>query len=356
MPEGQQATAPVRSYMLLPGEGVYGAELAYGWMLNFNMLEAINGALDFLRVNAFTWVINKMAMSESTREHIYLDSNWLVSDGFECTDDNITRCVRLDEHTDVTQTTMGAQDTVWIIGRLNFKFSKHQRAKRIVGFLSFEPWPAELFLAQWVPQPLQALAASSSDNTIFSADKDPPQVFQSLMGGQEFQEGEVLLTEASPFVVRCYSYREPGSEQLQYARLRGDALHGDRLAGFKMFDEHALKAHATNEGTVSVLATPPCKRSILGYKFLLPGLDGHFSVEVDRSCLVQAIVTIAPQCSMGAKWALGVDGYFAFDHVVGEGCQLMPCPSLSRGAANSIEHRLFVNACSRYVCQHGSNR
>lgn len=345
---GEQGTAPVRSYMLLPGEGVYGAELAYGWMLNLNMLEVIEGGIEFLRSSAPPWVLNKMMLNNDTKRHIYLDTNWLVSDGFECTDDNITSCICVAQDSDISELSVRADDCAFIVGRLNMTFSKHKRSARITGFSSFELWPPGVALSSWVPASISTLAGAG--NLQLHADGHAPAVRQSLMGGEEFCQGDVLTTEASPFATRCYSFMEPGADGLQYIRLDGACMHGSRLKGYRMFDEDALRLFSSNPSTTALLATPTADRSILWFKYLLPGLDGLFQLEVDRSWLVEQVFTVSPQCSMGAKWALGVDGYFVFDHVVGEDGQLIPCPPLTRHAANDIERRLFVTACRYGVC------
>ena len=110
-----------------------------------------------------------------------------------------------------------------------------------------------------------------------------------------------------------------------------------------MFDERALRAMATDPDTLALLAQPAAQRTTLGEKFLLPTLNyPAFIKHVNKSFLVDEIITVAPGLTMGAKWRLGVHGYFQFDHAVGTGGELLPCPALSRLAANALERRLFV--------------
>ena len=60
-------------------------------------------------------------------------------------------------------------------------------------------------------------------------------------------------------------------------------------------------------------------------------------------------ITVAPQLSMGARWARGAHGFCAFDFVVGVGGALLPCKPLPRAVAGDMERRLFVTAirCAR---------
>eukprot|EP00966_Prymnesium_polylepis_P063959 1483464-Prymnesium_polylepis.1 len=60
---------------------------------------------------------------------------------------------------------------------------------------------------------------------------------------------------------------------------------------------------------------PAAQRQRLGYKFLLPAFDGLFSVEVPQSSHIDAVLTVAPLLSMGARWARGAHGFCAFDFV-----------------------------------------
>ena len=55
--------------MLTRGEGEFGATLNFGWMLNYEMLEKIPEALDFMRLHAL-WLVELMESSEHCKRHI----------------------------------------------------------------------------------------------------------------------------------------------------------------------------------------------------------------------------------------------------------------------------------------------
>ena len=64
--EGQDAAlAAVRAYMLSKGDGNFGAHVNYGWMLNYNMLENMPGAVDFINTAA-PWIVEQMSLSAAT--------------------------------------------------------------------------------------------------------------------------------------------------------------------------------------------------------------------------------------------------------------------------------------------------
>ena len=149
-----------------------------------------------------------------------------------------------------------------------------------------------------MPDALKSLASL----TKLSVDKPPPCVEQRLVGGAEFEAGDLLVTEATPYFVRAYSYADSSGET-KYLRLRETCLadDGDIKYGYQMFDEAALRGIATDPDMVALLSMPAAQRQRLGYKFLLPALDGLFPVEVPQSSLIDAVLTVAPQLSMGAR-------------------------------------------------------
>ena len=348
--EGQDAAlAAVRAYMLSKGDGNFGAHVNYGWMLNLMMLENMPGAVDFINTAA-PWIVEQMALSAATKNYIYLDTDWLVTDGFECYNDVVFEVVRIDESmtaADIEALQLGP-NKIGIPARLLLKFTAHKTAPKVNGFRSIEAWPAELVLSSWVPDALKSLATHSA--TKLSVDKPPPCVEQRLVGGAEFEAGDFLVTEATPYFVRAYSYADSSGET-KYLRLRETCLADDGgiKYGYQMFDEAALRGIATDPDTVALLSMPAAQRQRLGYKFLLPALDGLFPVEVPQSSLIDAVLTVAPQLSMGARWARGAHGFCAFDFVVGVGGALLPCKPLPRAVAGDMERRLFVTAirCAR---------
>ena len=197
--EGQDAAlAAVRAYMLSKGDGNFGAHVNYGWMLNYMMLENMPGAVDFINTAA-PWIVEQMALSAATKNYIYLDTDWLVTDGFECYNDVVFEVVRIDESmtaADIEALQLGP-NKIGIPARLLLKFTAHKTAPKVNGFRSIEAWPAELVLSSWVPDALKSLATHSA--TKLSVDKPPPCVEQRLVGGAEFEAGDFLVTEATPY-------------------------------------------------------------------------------------------------------------------------------------------------------------
>ena len=86
-------TAPIRSYMLKKGDGQFGTNIAFGWMLNYHHIRSIDGLFEWFCEKA-CWVLDIMETSEVAKQHLYVDTNWLVSDGAECVVDNIKECLR----------------------------------------------------------------------------------------------------------------------------------------------------------------------------------------------------------------------------------------------------------------------
>ena len=337
-------TAPIRSYMLKKGDGQFGANIAFGWMLNYHHICSIDNLFEWFCDQA-RWVLAIMETSEVAKQHLYVDTNWLVSDGAECVVDNIMRAIRVPFPTPNLNGLDVGPNSIGILGRVDFRFTNHKKAPKVKGFLQYTSWPANLKLCEFVPPKVQMLVTANAGKPTLSIDQPPPDVDDPLTGGSEFKEGDLLLAESNPYFVRCYSYRESPGAELKYIRLRSGSLtpHATILTGYEMFDERALRAMATDPDTLALLAQPAAQRTTLGEKFLLPTLnDPAFIKHVNKSFLVDEIITVAPGLTMGAKWRLGVHGYFQFDHAVGTGGELLPCPALSRLAANALERRLFV--------------
>eukprot|EP00966_Prymnesium_polylepis_P324750 7380772-Prymnesium_polylepis.1 len=233
---------------------------------------------------------------------------------------------------------------IGIAVRLNLKLTNHKTAPKVRGFSGVELWPPDVPLRRWLPDKLKALA-DAADASKLSIDEPPPSVQQPLVGGPEFlKTGEILKTEASLINVRAYSYREPGVDDvIKYVRLCGDTLHCEKMDGELMFDETALRTIAADAATLALLDMPWEKRPKLGYKFLLPGVDGMYKIKVEQAWLIEEVQSVAPLAAAGAKWKLGVHNYFCMDHVVGAGGELLPCPPAPRALARGLELRLFVH-------------
>ena len=131
-------TAPIRSYMLKKGDGQFGANIAFGWMLNYHHICSIDNLFDWFCDQA-RWVLDIMETSEVAKQHLYVDTNWLVSDGAECVVDNIMRAIRVPFPTPNLNGLDVGPNSIGILGRVDFRFTNHQKAPKVKGFLQYTP-------------------------------------------------------------------------------------------------------------------------------------------------------------------------------------------------------------------------
>ena len=337
--------APVRGYKFTTdGSGnEYGALFMYGWMLNYPQL---------VRIPGYDSVVPAWALAVMAANHnIYVDSDWLVTDGFEVIQQPVPKVYRIevdDAGTLVSAIPTANPTSMGLIGRVSIK----KAGKRPTEISDWCPWPADVSLAEFVA-PGIATARSTKQIPLqrippAEADAMPPDIFEPLSGGPQHEDGEVLMKVSTPWFVIFYAYMDPAVGRLRYARLVGD-LHADPLSGEQMFDEAALRHHATDVDTVAELKRSEKTRLALNTKYMLPGLNGLYPVVIPRAWIRDEYVTVAPNLGMAAKWAVGTSNYFTFEWVVGHAGKLVGVAPLSR--FEEMEHTVssFVRGRRREI-------
>jgi hypothetical protein len=217
--------APVRAYELTrpieaAGTGRYDTLLCFSWTLDYAAIIRLPGHEVF--------VPSAVLVAMQNNPRIVVDTDWYVSDGFECVTDVVSKFRRVVVGSNATP----LDPLAWgCPGRVTIELNAANKPTEIT---KYDSWPVDLCLAEWHGDQDYMDAVAQRQGFAYpqplGADEIGPAVSEPLCGGPEHPagSGRTLIKEATSDYVRGYSFRRPDSDTIEYIRLSGD-LHADPL-------------------------------------------------------------------------------------------------------------------------------
>jgi hypothetical protein len=312
--------------------GKYDTMLFFAWTLTYDQL---------IRIPGFECVPQHTLEALKANKEIFLCSDWLVSDGFECYVDVVPHIKRVSVGRAGRTTPALPAKVPGCPGMVKVTLVGKQN---LVTIVDYEDWPEGVDLKDWHADPdyIAGLEQRKGFAALqpLAADQHGPHLDVPLGGGPEHPpgSGRTLVRQQDLKVAHAYPFKQPGCSYIEYIGIEGDP-YADPIVGTRFFDERALTTMPTAR---KLLKPARANRTWLFDKFLLPSVDGAYPLTIPRAWLgPEPVVAVNPALSKAAAEACGVGNYFTFELVVGtEG--LLPCPALTRPEARSAALRAFA--------------
>jgi len=311
---------------LTPREHMYALLAALGWQLDHATLVVIHGAAD---------VVPAAILAAMRADPLLLvDTNWLVSEGFETIGDVEPEIHRARLPHGRVATSPGC------LGRVTLTFTEH-KIPRPAEVVKFEAWPTAVPLCEWYPKEAKALVAKYRNVPAGApADAAGPKLNVPLKGGPAIVALDDVAVQASS-ERRIVAYRYTPHPDAKYLRITDVTTMP--MKAVRCFTAEQLKQIATDESTQEELAKKPEKRlQLVNEHALYPALNSCYKVSVRPEKLLEKIFIVPTMVAFAATRIQSPSSYFVGDHAVGPNGQLVPMRATPGEVAVGITKQLFV--------------
>ena len=297
---------------------------ALGWLLDHSVLVQIQGIDKVPR--------QVLQLMESDPLSL-LDSNWIVSDGFETIGKPVPEVHR------AGLPGGRSRPSPAVLGRVTLTFTEHSppRPKEIV---KYENWPTTRPLSDWLPDEAKPLVAKYNNVLAAAADQHPPKLFVPMAGGAAIEQLDDVVMQASS-EERIIAYRYTEYPNPKYARIVDVTCNP--MKAVRCFSEAQLKAVAKDAATLAEVEKLPSKRlQLVNEHALYPAINGTFPVKLQLHQLLEKVLIVPPVVGLEAALIQSTSSFFVADHAIGAGGRLLTMRAMAFDAAESVARQIFV--------------